>query len=262
MTSQADLARRFDALHVPGDPLILVNVWDVISARVVAAAPGVKAIATASEAVSEAYGVPDGEGLDVETTLGVASRIVSAVKLPVTVDFERGYAEDAAGVQANVCRLIATGAVGLNLEDSLGPHQMRSIDDATVRVAAARAAGEEAGVPIVINARVDALARGESMEQAIERANAYLGAGASVVFMLGLGDEDKVRRAVAGVDGRISVIAYAGAVPLATLARLGVSRISFGPFAQSLAMAHLREAAAGLTALGPYPPELGFRVAD
>lgn len=257
MTSQADLARRLDSLHVPGDPLVLVNVWDPISARAVAAAPGVKAIATASYAVSESFGVPDGEGLDLETALAVARRVVGAVELPVTIDFERGYAADALGVAANVGKLIETGAVGLNLEDSLPGGSMRPLDEAAARVAAARSAGEEAGVPIVLNARVDALSRGESMEQAIERANAYLGAGASVVFMLGLNDEATVQRAVDGVDGRVATIVAAGSVPLATLARLGVARISVGPAGQSLAMAHLREAAAGLTALGPYPAELG-----
>jgi 2-methylisocitrate lyase-like PEP mutase family enzyme len=259
MTSPADLARRLDSLHVPGDPLILVNVWDPISARAVASAPGVKAIATASYAVSESFGVPDGEGLDLETALGVARRVVAAVELPVTIDFERGYAADAAGVEANVGRLIETGAVGLNLEDSLPGGAMRPLDEATVRVAAARYAGEQAGVPIVINARVDALSRGESMEQALERANAYLGAGASVVFMLGLNDEATVRQAVAGVNGRVATMVSVGSVPLATLARLGVSRISFGPNAQALAMAHLRDAAANLTALGAYPQELGFQ---
>ena len=138
-----------------------------------------------------------------------------SVKLPVTIDFERGYADDAAGVEANVARLIGTGAVGLNLEDSLDGKTMRPLEDSVVRVAAARAAAEEAGVPIVINARVDSLSRGESVEQAIERANAYLGAGASVIFMLGLRTEELVKRAVAEVDGRVSTISSTGSVPLA-----------------------------------------------
>jgi 2-methylisocitrate lyase-like PEP mutase family enzyme len=260
MTSQADLARKFDALHVPGDPLILVNVWDAVSARVVAAAPGVRAIATASHSVSQARGVSDGEGMDVDTALSVAELVVRSVKLPVTIDFERGYADDADGVQANVARLIGTGAVGLNLEDSLAGGVMRPLEDSVVRVAAAWAAGEEAGVPIVINARVDSLSRGESAEQASERANAYLGAGASVIFMLGLRTEQLVARAVNEVDGRVSTIGSTGSVPLARLARLGISRVSFGPYSLALAMAHLHTAAAHLTALGDYPEELGFTI--
>jgi 2-methylisocitrate lyase-like PEP mutase family enzyme len=259
MTNQADLARRLDALHAPGDPLIVTNIWDAITAKVVASAPGVKAIATASHAVSFAHGVEDGEGLDVETALTVARAVVGAVDLPVSIDFERAYAEDAAGVEANVGRLIGTGAVGLNLEDSLPGNVMRDFEDSVARVAAARAAGEAAGVPIVLNARVDSLVRGENWDQAIERANAYLGAGASVIFFLGLRTEDEIKRAVAEVNGRISVISGSDSIPLATLARLGVSRVSFGPYTLGLTLSHLKDAAAHLTALGDYPKELGFR---
>jgi 2-methylisocitrate lyase-like PEP mutase family enzyme len=258
MTNQADLARKFDALHVPGDPLIVTNVWDAITAKTVASASGVKAIATASHAVSFAHGVPDGEGLDVETALTVARTVVKAVDLPVSIDFERGYAEDAAGVETNVGRLIETGAVGLNLEDSLGPKSMRPFDDSVVRVAAARAAADAAGVPIVINARVDALVRGGDWDDAVARANAYLGAGASVIFFLGLSTEELVKKAIAEVDGRVSVISGAKSLPLPTLARLGVSRVSFGPYMLGLTLSHLKDAAAHLTALGDYPKELGF----
>lgn len=259
MSTQADLARRLDALHAPGDPLIVTNIWDAITAKVVASAPGVKAIATASHAVSFAHGVEDGEGLDVETALSVARMVVKAVDLPVSIDFERGYAEDAAGVERNVGRLIETGAVGLNLEDSLPGNVMRSLDDSVARVAAARAAGDAAGVPIVLNARVDSLVRGEDWDAAISRANAYLGAGASVIFFLGLRTEDEVKRAIAEVDGRISVISGSDSIPLANLARLGVSRVSFGPYTLGLTLSHLHDAAAGLSALGSYPKELGFR---
>jgi 2-methylisocitrate lyase-like PEP mutase family enzyme len=136
---------------------------------------------------------------------------------------------------------------------------MRNLDDSIVRVAAARAAGEAAGIPIVINARVDSLVRGEGWDEAIARANAYLGAGASVIFFLGLRTEDEVKRAVAEVDGRISVISGPDSIQLPTLARLGVSRVSFGPYTLGLTLSHLRDAAADLTALGSYPKELGFR---
>jgi 2-methylisocitrate lyase-like PEP mutase family enzyme len=209
--------------------------------------------------VSFAHGVPDGEGLDVETALSVARTVVAAVDLPVSIDFERAYAADAAGVEANVGRLIETGAVGLNLEDSLPGNVMRGLEDSVARVAAARAAGDSAGVPIVINARVDSLVRGENWDQAIARANAYLGAGASVIFFLGLRTEDEVKRAIAEVQGRISVISGPDSIPLATLARLGVCRVSFGPYTLGLTLSHLRDAAAHLSALGDYPKELGFR---
>ena len=259
----ADTAAKADlllSLHVPGTPLIVTNVWDAVTARIVAAAPGVTALATASHAVSFARGVADGEGLTVDEALDAARVVVSAVDLPVSVDFERGYSADVPGLEANIARLVAAGAAGLNLEDSTGPAagELRDADEAAERVDAVRRAADAAGVHLVINARVDALARGGSFDDAVARANAYLAAGADAAFVLGLGTEQLVERAVAEIDGRVSVIAYPGAVPLRRLADLGVARVSFGPGPLGLALAHLQAAAAQLTALGDYPAELGF----
>lgn len=115
----AQKAEALSALHVPGDPLIVTNVWDAMTACIVARTPGVRALATASHSVAFALGVPDGEGMTVEQALDAARRITGSTELPVSVDFERGYASDAAGVRDNVARLIDAGAAGLNIEDSL-----------------------------------------------------------------------------------------------------------------------------------------------
>ncbi len=258
MTTQLDKALLLDSLHVPGEPLIVTNVWDAITARTVAAAPGVRAIATASHAVSFAHGVADGEGLTLDEALAAARRVVSAVELPVSVDFERGYATDAADVQRHVEQLIATGAVGLNLEDSSSPTELFPREVAVARVAAVRRAAEATGIPIVLNARVDSLVRGGTRDDAIDRANAYLEAGADVIFMLGARDEESISWAIEDVDGRVSVIANPNSPSLATLAELGVSRVSFGPGTLGLTLAHLQATAAQLTAQGEYPAELGF----
>lgn len=254
--AKAELLR---SLHVPGTPLILTNVWDAVTARIVAAADGVRAIATASHSVSFAQGVEDGEGLAVEQALAIAELIVASVDLPVSVDFEKGYATDAAGVQHNVERLISTGAVGLNIEDSLGKGKapLFDLDTAAARVAAARAAGDATGIPIVINARVDVLAGGGEWADMVARSNAYLAAGADVV--LGLSDEAKVAKAIAEIDGMVSVISNPSSVPLKRLAELGISRVSFGPGTLALTLAHLQAAATQLTELGDYPAELGFK---
>jgi len=114
-------------------------------------------------------------------------------------------------------------------------------------------------VPLVINARVDTLAGGGEWDDAIERANSYLGAGADVVFVLGLGTEELVQRALAEIEGKVSVISNPSSVPLKRLADLGVSRVSFGPGVLGLTLAHLQAAATQLTALGDYPAELGFK---
>jgi 2-methylisocitrate lyase-like PEP mutase family enzyme len=255
---KAELLR---SLHVPGSPLIVTNVWDAVTARIVSEVPGVKALATASHSISFAHGVPDGEGLSVDQAIEAARLIVAASALPVSVDFEKGYSDTPKGVEANVARLIEIGAAGLNIEDSIGPEKAPQFDiaDAAARVAAARAAGAVAGIPIVINARVDTLAApGGNWDEAVERANAYLDAGADCVFFLGLKDEDMVKRALDEVNGLISVIGRPGSVPLKRLAELGVARVSFGPGTLGLTLAHLHDAAAQLVKLGPYPEELGF----
>ncbi|BDZ48230.1 carboxyvinyl-carboxyphosphonate phosphorylmutase [Frondihabitans sucicola] len=259
--STAEKAELLRSFHVPGDPLIVTNVWDSITARIVAAAPGVKALATASHSISEAHGVEDGEGLDVDEALAAAQLIIRSVELPVSVDFEKAYAQDPAGTRDNVWRLIEAGAAGLNIEDSRGRDkgELYAVDAQVAKITAARAAGDRAGVPIVINARVDALAGDPAAwDDTILRANAYLDAGADVAFVLGLSTEQQVADAVAQIHGKVSVISGAGSVPLARLAELGVSRVSFGPRIMGLTLAHLQSAAATLTARGDYPAELGF----
>ena len=254
MTTTAEKSEILRALHVPGTPLIVTNVWDAVTARIVAGAEGVKALATASHAVSFAHGVPDGEGLTVEQALETARLVVTAVELPVSVDFERGYATSLPELESNIARLVGVGAAGLNIEDSLADKTLRPVDAATARIASVRNAGGN----IVINARADSLARGESFEQMVERANSYLGAGADCVFVLGLSNEDLVKRALDEIDGKISVFSGPASVPLKRLAELGVARISFGPGTLGLTLAHLQRAATQLTALGVYPAELGF----
>ena len=258
LIQKADL---LNSLHVPGTPLIVTNVWDAITAKIVSEAPGVKALASASHSVSNVRGLPDGEGLSVDEAIIAARIITGATELPVSIDFEKGYAADAAGVARNVRRLIEeAGAAGINLEDSVGAPKAPQFDirTAAARVAAAREGAAAAGVPLVINARVDTLAGGGEWAEAVERANAYLDAGADVIFFLGLDDEDKVKRALDEVHGRISVIGQPGAVPLVRLAELGISRVSFGPGSLGLALAALQRAATQLTALGDYPDDLGF----
>lgn len=260
MTDTAAKAALLDSLHLPGTPLIVNNVWDAVTARIVAAAPGVKAIATASHSVSFARGVADGEGMTVDQALETARLVVDAVELPVSVDFERGYASDLDTLSRNITRLIEAGAAGLNFEDSTGDaaSPLFPVDIQVARIAAVRAAADAAGVPLVINARADSLVRGGEWADMVTRANAYLAAGANVIFALGLRDEATVAKAIAEIEGRVSVISNPASVSLKRLAELGVSRVSFGPGTLGLTLAHLQAAATQLTALGDYPAELGF----
>ena len=261
MTSTADRAALLTSLHVPGEPLIVVNIWDAVTARAVAGAKGVKALATASHAVSFTHGVPDNEGLTVEQALEVARIICGAVAIPVSVDFEKGYAADTSGVRDNVARLIEAGAAGLNIEDSLesASGALRDLESSVARVAAARAAADAAGVPLAINARVDSLVSNPAdWAGAMERANRYLDAGATSIFVLRLPTEGLIERAIRDINGAVSVISNPTSVSLKRLAELGVARVSFGPGVLGLTLAHLQKAATTLTALGDYPEELGF----
>lgn len=255
MISTSAKAEFLRSLHIPGDPLIVTNVWDAASARAVASAPGVRALATASHSISEMKGVSDGEGLTVDQALEAAGVIIGAVELPVSVDFERGYGATPDAVETNTRRLAETGAAGLNLEDSVSGDAMRPADEQVERIRAVRSGGKAAGVPLSINARVDSLRRGESFDQALERADAYLAAGADSIFMLGL---DAVARAVAEVAGPLAVIARHGYLPLAQLADLGVARISFGPGPQAFLMTQLARLAETVTRRGDYPDDLTF----
>src|SRR5687768_9279694 len=179
-----DLAARARALldlHTAPEILVLANVWDVVSAQVVAGTDGVRALATASHSIAATFGYEDGENIPLDLHLDMVGRIVEAVDLPVTMDFEAGYGDP--GETAR--RAIERGVVGGNLED-----QMRPLDEAVAAVEAVLAAGRAAGIDFVLNARTDAFARAPRdadrsalLEEAIRRGLAFLEVGAPVVFV-------------------------------------------------------------------------------
>lgn len=234
MTSTADKARELLRLHTDPELLVLVNVWDVITAKVVAATPGIRAIATASHSIAASLGYPDGEVIPREEMLAAVARIVSAVDLPVTADLEAGYGD--AGETARLAMEI--GAVGMNLEDQLKP-----LPEAAAAVSAAVAAGDAMGIPFVVNARTDAFLRAGDRDpqavlaDAIERGRAYLDAGASTFFVPGKLDESQVSALVEALGRqKVNLIAVPGAIDLERMQALGVARVSFGPWSQNVAL--------------------------
>jgi 2-methylisocitrate lyase-like PEP mutase family enzyme len=243
MSKYADFA----ALHTPGDPLILFNIWDAGSAKVAADA-GAKAIATGSHSVAEAFGFADGEAMPLDLALANAARIVAAVDLPVTVDFEGGYANHPDGVGQNVARLVQTGAIGCNFEDQIvGGSGLHPIAYQADRIRAVR---EAAGPDFFINARTDIFLKkmGEPHDEAmvdaaIDRAAAYFAAGASGFFVPGMADIAQIRRVCAEVALPVNFMAYPGAPDAKALAGAGIARISHGPFPHNIAMAAFAEAA-------------------
>jgi len=251
MTTNADKARELLRLHTDPELLVLVNVWDVVTATTVAATPGTKALATASHSIAAAHGYPDGEVIPRDEMIAAVGRIAAATELPVTADLEAGYGDAGETVR----RAIAVGVVGANLEDQLTP-----LPDAVAAVAAAVAAGEAEGVPFVLNARTDAFLRAGDKDpslvvaDAIERGRAYLEAGASTFFVPGKLDEATVTQLVDALGPqKVNLIAVPGALPLETMQRLGVARVSFGPWSQNVALEALARLAESAQTGGGVP---------
>ncbi len=251
-----DLAARAQtllALHTAPEILVLPNVWDVVSATVVAGTPGVKALATASHSIAATFGYPDGEQIPLALHLDMVERIVRAVDLPVSMDLEAGYGDPG----DTAARAIAAGVVGANLED-----QMKPLDQAVAAVEAVLAAGQDAGIEFVLNARTDVFVkagpdddRGALVAEAVRRGKAFLEAGAPVVFVPGAVAREEVQ-AIAEQLGprRLTVISVPGtSLPARELQELGVARVSTGPFTQRVALTALRDAAAEVVAGGTLP---------
>jgi 2-methylisocitrate lyase-like PEP mutase family enzyme len=235
----------FAALHVPGDPLIIYNCWDPGGAVAIAKA-GAKAIATGSYGAAESLGFGDGEKVPLDLVFDNARRIVGVVDVPVSIDFESGYARDAAGITPNLAALAATGAVGCNLEDSvIGGEGVYPVEEAAARVAAAR---KGAGEAFYINARVDLYLRNPAdkhaglLDEVVDRAQAYMAAGASGIFVPGLRDTAAIGEIVRRTGALINVIPGPGA-PTKPLADAGVARVSYGGGPWFAAMAWLEDQA-------------------
>ena len=238
--STAARASELLRLHQAPELLTVVNVWDVISARVVAQVEGTRALATASHSIAASLGYEDGERIPRDLMLEAGGRIARATDLPVTADLEAGYGDPADTVR----RAIGLGVVGANIED-----QMRPLTEAAANVEEIMRAAEQEGVSdFVLNARTDAYARGrdndpaDNLRAAVERGKAFLDAGAPVVFVPGILDEHAVSTLVdAFGPQRLTLIGIPGNPPLARLEELGVARVSYGPLAQNVALTALQE---------------------
>lgn len=232
MQDQKQNAETFRALHVPGRPLVLFNIWDAGSARAVTAASA-PAIATGSWSVAAAFGFADGEHIPLDVALENLQRIVAATELPVTVDLESGYDD----VADTITRAIEAGAIGCNLEDSVpADGSLRAVAEQAERVSIARRAADAAGIPFFINARTDIFLRkeepGDAVAKAarvIERAQAYADAGANGLFVPGLADAALIARVVEASPLPVNIMVSGSTPPLAELAKLGVARVSHGP---------------------------------
>ena len=240
-----DKIAQFRALHVPGDPLILVNIWDAGSAKAVAAA-GARAIATGSYGVAGAQGWNDGEDFPLEDVFENLGRILSVTDLPVTIDMESGYGADPAAVGLSVGRAFDAGAAGINMEDRLpGESALLSIANAQARYRAAADTG------IFVNARCDTF-RGADIAKdgdalvaaTLDRAQAYADAGAGSLFVPFLLDPKCIGAICEGSPLPVNILRGKGGPTHQQLAALGVARISHGHQPWAAAMAWLTGQAA------------------
>lgn len=243
MTGDAALAERATALlelHQPGDPVVLPTVWDAWSARLATGA-GFVALTVGSHPMADSIGKPDNEGMSFDDVLTRVAQITAAVSetegVPVSVDIESGYGLPAARL---IEGLLSVGAVGLNIEDTVHSEgkRLRSSAEHAELIGALRSAADAAGVHVVVNARTDLFLRrdgddGDRVDRALARLREAADAGADVLYPVGRHEPDTLRRLTAELPLPVNAIALPDQDDPASLAALGVGRISFGPFLQA-----------------------------
>lgn len=251
---QALKAAQFRQLHQGPGILVLANAWDAASARIFEKT-GFQAIGTSSAGVAYNCGYADGQRIPSEEMLGAVRRIAACVDVPVTADVEAGYTD----LGQTVLRLIAAGAVGLNLEDmdAVGISGLAPIDVQVDRIKAVRSIAATQGFDLVINARTDIyLAQigepGSRFSRTVERLQAFVEAGADCVFVPGVRDEEMIMQLVEAVKAPLNILATAGTPSVARLRELGVRRVSVGSGPARAAMAFTRRMALELLTTGTY----------
>lgn len=256
--SQKEKATEFRRLHQQGDILVIGNAWDVPSARIFEQA-GFPAIGTTSAGIAIAHGYPDGQKITREEMLHAITRITHAVTIPVTADIEAGYADTLAEIADTTTRVIATGAVGLNIEDTAKTPQTPLYDVRTqsAKIALIRRIAELSDVPLVINARTDAILHGtgdkkHNLEDAIARGNEYRKAGADCFFPVGAIDSETISEIVRRVNYPVNILATKDVPPIAELRRLGVRRVSIGSGPQRATLGLVQRIANELREKGTY----------
>jgi 2-methylisocitrate lyase-like PEP mutase family enzyme len=257
-SEQRKLAEDFRKLHRAPPILLLPNSWDPMSARIFEAA-GFPAAATTSGGLAWALGYQDGEKAPWPEVVAATHRIAEAIRVPLTADIETGYGATPDALARSVTEIIGAGAVGVNLEDGTPNPQepVRTIDDAAARIRAARAAASAAGVPIVINARVDLYLKHVGDEatrftETVRRAEAYLAAGADCIFVFAVADIDLIKKLTAAIKAPVNVVGRAGGPGLKALEAAGVARVSIASGASMVVMSTIQRIAEELHQKGEF----------
>jgi len=248
----------FRALHRAPPILLLPNAWDAMSAAIFEAA-GHKAIATTSAGVAWALGFADGEQAPWPEVVAATKRIVDAVSVPVTADIETGYGAGPVEVAKSIAEIARAGAVGVNLEDGAAamPNHLRPLEDAAARVRAARDAASQAGVKLVINARVDTYlhpsgSAAERFAETVRRAKAYLAAGADCIYPITLSDLGTIADLTRAIGAPVNIMGRSGVPSLAELERAGVARVTIASGATLAIMGEIKRIATSLRQSGDF----------
>jgi len=256
--SQKKNAELFLSLHKSDKMLLLPNIWDPIGARILED-KGFPSVATASAAISASLGYKDGEKIKFTTHLEIIKRIASSIGIPVTADIESGYASDLSELKENINLLIDTGAVGINIEDSVGKEGLlRNVGEQADRISTVRETAESRGIQLVINARTDCFlgksekSNSELIEEAVKRAKEYIKAGADCVYPVGVLDLETVLTLRKEIKSPINILGSAKSVPLKTLQEIGINRVSFGPFIFRSMLKKFSDIVDEIAALGSY----------
>jgi 2-methylisocitrate lyase-like PEP mutase family enzyme len=257
MRSQTEKAQEFRALHDRKRTLVLPNAWDVPSARVFED-EGFPAVATSSAGLMVSLGYQDGQEMGIDELASAVGRIARVLSIPLSADAVAGFGETPSEVARAVGKLVAAGAIGVNIEDFVhATKSMLPLESQLGKLRALKDLQKSSGIPFVINARTDAFrfAPGEQdarLDEAIRRGIAFRDAGADCVYPMGLVDSGSIAAYVQALDFPINVMVRKGLPPVAELQRLGVARVSFGPSASYAAMGLLRRASREVQEKGTY----------
>jgi 2-methylisocitrate lyase-like PEP mutase family enzyme len=260
--SQREKAERFLGFHHGGEILVLLNSWDVGSSKLIEAS-GYKAVATTSMGIAASLGYPDCQVIQLAEMLAAITGIVNAVEVPVSVDIEAGYGDDLEEIIDSVGQIIATGIVGINIEDSVDMNPVLVDEQAFCeRISAIRRLSDSMGFHLVINARTDSFytssgSAQQKLAESIRRGNKYREAGADCIFVQPVWDRETIATLVKEIDAPINILSNptigAGLPPsIRELQDLGVARVSLGSSLMKATLALIKKVADELSEKGTY----------
>jgi 2-methylisocitrate lyase-like PEP mutase family enzyme len=259
---QKEKADLFLKYHHDKEILVLLNSWDIGSSKLIEAC-GYKAIATTSMGIAASFGYPDCQVIQLSEMIDTITGIVHGVQVPVTVDIEAGYGNTINEIIDSVKKIIATGIVGINIEDSIDLNPVL-IDEMEFceRISAIRALSDSLGFHLVINARTDSFytsARSprENLSESIKRGNKYREAGADCIFVQPVWQKETIATLVKEINAPVNILANPGmgaGIPpsVSELQDLGVARLSLGSGLMKATLALIKKVADELSGTGTY----------